>query len=622
MVCPRLSRTLVSLLAGVSLGGISMAAAPPQRDADPVRGRIRTITELARDWTRPILTTSDRTGRPAAGSRLSALSSLSGGSHKGCATPLMLSLWQNTGRLNQATRLGLESVTFVPHGSGSAVLPSPDGAFLIHYSNDVSSRDFVDPFDGDLDGAPDGVERIASELTDLLGDFIHQLGWPPAAARSGRPVDVFLVGMSDDPAAPIAGFALPVAADSPAGGPAIVASEGADSLLYLDARLAAGSAASKAAVAHQLAHMVLTRESSREAAWWHEASATWIENRLMGNAAAAAAGFDDAAIQPALGLALDQLVLGHEAFLWPHYLSLSSLSDAMLLRRIWQELSAVPGGNTMEAMDRVLREQLGTSLAEELSAFHIWNLFVGQADDGQHYPFGDHLPTPPGDAIYDQFPARGGAPSGPLSPSGSALIRLLGDGSPGGLRLQFDGAASGLWSVGLIVYSATEPGVLRMVPVEVDDTGRARTSIPWRRLAVVDLLVQNLAAAGQPPADYTFSIDYDLTVPFDMLHLSVDETDSGALLSWSTESEDRLAGWHVYRGASPLGPFTRITPWLLPGAGDASQPSSYLFMDSSAEPGRRHYYQVEGMTLDGFGETTLPAGVRLAPRALQPAEER
>jgi hypothetical protein len=285
-------------------------------------------------------------------------------------------------------------------------------------------------------------------------------------------------------------------------------------------------------------------------------------------------------------------------------------------------MAAIPGNNTMEAMDRVLRDQLGTSMAEELAVFNVWNLFVGQADDGQHYPFGDHLPTPQGDAVYDLFPARGGAESGPLAPSGSALIRLLGDGSTGGLRLRFAGGDPGVWSIGLVVYSATEPGRVRLVPMQVDATGRARISIPWRSLAVVDLLVQNLAPSDQPAAQYSYAIDYDRTVPFDLLDLAVAETDEGSLLSWSTDSEDELAGWNVYRGPSPLGPFTRVTSWLLPGAGAEGQPASYMFLDSSAEPGRRHYYQVEGMTVDGFSETSHPAGVRLAPREILPNPER
>src|SRR5262249_53140137 len=148
--------------------------------------------------------------------------------------------------------------------------------------------------------------------------------------------------------------------------------------------------------------------SARESSWWHEASATWLENRLQRDAAAVAADFGSSEPAPPAhrGLSDDTIGMSLEAFLWPHYLVQSSGAGVTLLRHLWEEMAAVPGNNTFDAMDHVLR-RTSSSLSEEIRVFNIWNLFLGKADDGSHYPFSSLLPTPQGDATYDVFPARG-----------------------------------------------------------------------------------------------------------------------------------------------------------------------------------------------------------------------
>lgn len=629
----KLRLLVASVVVCASVGPLRAAASAPSSPEQPP-----SLQELIRGWTRSTSRLPARPGAAASSSvssipsipsmsRGDALAALLGGRRidARCATPLLIALYQNGPLLNQPTRQLLEQVTHVPASMAGTILMSPGGEFRIHYSMDPASADRVDPYDGDLDGVPDGVERLGSELTDELADFVHVLHWPPTpapAARGGASptgtgvVEVYLVGSMGAAEAPI-GFVTPRIAPRPTRAvpleEALEAPDGANAAIYLDTRLASPSSKSKAAVAHMVAHMVLMRESARESPWWHEASATWLENRLEHDTATIAARYSDSSARPARGLSDGTLDLTLEAFLWPHYLMQGTGSDVTLLHRMWEEMASVPGNNTFEAMDRVLRRSVGTSLSEEIRVFNIWNLFLGQADDGRHYPFAGLLPTPQGDATYDVFPARGASLPGPVPPLGSSMLRLLGDGSQGGLRIRFFGGEPGEWDVSLIVYPAGQTGDTRHVSVELDSSGRGFIPVPWKGFAAIDLVIQNLSSPAAAPADYYFSVDYDPTVPYDLLSFTADESTAGAALTWSTESEERLAGWNIWRGKGPLGPFTRVNRFLVPGAGMMGQAMGYMYVDSSVAPGQKYYYYLEGVTLDGFAENSHPAGVRSGP---------
>ena len=419
----------------VLLAAFALAPAAPKTPATraetTARAELVASQERFQAWTRPMRV------RPAAGPRVSSrtddVHELVGGArgHQTCITDLLLTLHGERPDLNEPTRMLLERVTAPETGAGVIVHPSPDGRFRIHYRADGARTQ-----DGNLDGLPDGVERLGAELTDALADFTHVLDWTPAPpAERMLPgardtVDVFLVDLGDAPAGSVDGFTAPIVPSAGVPGQT-QGPDGADSRIFLNARFADSSAASRAVVIHQVAHMLLMRESLVETPWWHEASALWLENRLAGNVVETARAFRESHSRRAAGLAAEVLGVTLEEYLWPHYLSRTTGGDA-ILRQLWSEMAAFPGNNTLDAMDRVMRRQFGTGLAEELAVFNVWNLFIGQADDGQHYSFGQFLPTLRGDAVHETFPARGGSLAGPLSPSGSALVQVLGDGSRGG----------------------------------------------------------------------------------------------------------------------------------------------------------------------------------------------
>jgi hypothetical protein len=78
-------------------------------------------------------------------------------------------------------------------------------------------------------------------------------------------------------------------------------------------------------------------------------------------------------------------------------------------------------------------------------------------------------------------------------------------------------------------------------------------------------------------------------------------------IQWTTDSESDLFGWHLYSSSRPSRGFTRLNGVLIPAAGSWRDPATYTFVDSSAV-GRKVYYYLEALTLDGFRETTQVIG--------------
>jgi subtilisin family serine protease len=70
-------------------------------------------------------------------------------------------------------------------------------------------------------------------------------------------------------------------------------------------------------------------------------------------------------------------------------------------------------------------------------------------------------------------------------------------------------------------------------------------------------------------------------------------------LTWTSASEINTAGFNVYRGELPEGPYTRINPQLIPAGPDALTGQTYQYVDTDAAPGRQYYYQLEDVALDG-----------------------
>lgn len=79
-------------------------------------------------------------------------------------------------------------------------------------------------------------------------------------------------------------------------------------------------------------------------------------------------------------------------------------------------------------------------------------------------------------------------------------------------------------------------------------------------------------------------------------------------VKWRTASEVDNFGYDVYRGESPEGPFERINPEVIEGAGTTDEPTSYEFVDRDIDPRRGYYYYVESISMNGVRERFTPVG--------------
>jgi len=77
-------------------------------------------------------------------------------------------------------------------------------------------------------------------------------------------------------------------------------------------------------------------------------------------------------------------------------------------------------------------------------------------------------------------------------------------------------------------------------------------------------------------------------------------------LKWTTASEVENFGFEIFRGLSEDGPFEKITPDPLPGAGTTDEPQNYVFVDESIDPSRDYFYFIESISLGGVREKFSP----------------
>jgi hypothetical protein len=95
--------------------------------------------------------------------------------------------------------------------------------------------------------------------------------------------------------------------------------------------------------------------------------------------------------------------------------------------------------------------------------------------------------------------------------------------------------------------------------------------------------------------------------------------DRSVVLEWRTASELDNLGFHVYRGLSENGPWTRLTSSLIPGLGSSAVGQAYSFRDPGLVNGARYFYRLEDV--DASSKTTSHGPVSAVPTAGAAADE-
>jgi hypothetical protein len=517
-----------------------------------------------------------------------------------CGTPVAAALGERRSSLSPALRAGVDRLLQPPPSSRR--LAVAEG-----YELRASAPIREDLADENGNGVADVFDRAFDETSRALRLWTENLGWlPPAGRPSGSAVRIILADLPPD----LDAMAL---AD---GEPERTFEEDATATVVMSRTLVDRPDEFARVLVHQMAHAVLWAYSHREEPAWQEASAVALEIEARRDAHPYLGSFAERLQQRGVSLRSDRLGLAQGGGLWALFLDLSHPAHDSALRRLWEELAAVPRANLTEAAETVFTRLEGPDAGAEIATYLAWGLFTGERDDGRHFPFAGALRAVPADAQHAEYPADGPPPGLSLEPWSGAVVRLETGRDPGGLRVEFHGEERGRWSV-LALFEGREAGALRSTFVPVDAEGRASLRFPWRALAAVTLIVVNAAAPGTGGAHFSYSIGHDPSYPFDLAGLEAEPTRDGVALRWTTDGEQDLAGWNIYRSASALRDFERVNQLPIPAGGDVRDPLHYLFLDSDAAPGRKYYYYVEGLTAAGFAERSHSVSARTPAAARQ-----
>ena len=115
---------------------------------------------------------------------------------------------------------------------------------------------------------------------------------------------------------------------------------------------------------------------------------------------------------------------------------------------------------------------------------------------------------------------------------------------------------------------------------------------PVERMVKTDVLL--FQYCGDITSSATqFQFGTPATTAVKLMSFSAVPGDGSVLLEWRTGSELDNLGFHLYRGPSAEGPWTRLTASLIPGLGSSPLGQAYSWLDSGLVNGTRYYYRLE-----------------------------
>ncbi len=200
-------------------------------------------------------------------------------------------------------------------------------------------------------------------------------------------------------------------------------------------------------------------------------------------------------------------------------------------------------------------------------------------------------------------------------------------GNPSGdfVRLQADGSLTGSHNTSSDLTAGGPPAVF----------SSALTSVGAASILVAPNSDLHLSAGGNSQVDaglslstsFAFDVDGQLRPAGAAWDRGADERggttevtlesfaavpgDSSVLLEWKTATELGNLGFHVERGLSAEGPWTRLTATLIPGLGSSPVGATYSYGDPGLENGVTYFYRLEDVGITG--ETTLHGPVSAVP---------
>ncbi len=154
--------------------------------------------------------------------------------------------------------------------------------------------------------------------------------------------------------------------------------------------------------------------------------------------------------------------------------------------------------------------------------------------------------------------------------------------------------------------------------LKVDGTTRINTPLITGDFGVApDDAYYGSDSAGANQGDATFSEVTPTAVTLQAFEAV--GRDRAVELVWRTGSELDNLGFHLHRSLAEAGPWTRITPALIPGLGSSPEGASYSFRDTGLTNGVLYFYRLED--IDALSGSTFHGPVSAVPGAARSSDE-
>ena len=100
------------------------------------------------------------------------------------------------------------------------------------------------------------------------------------------------------------------------------------------------------------------------------------------------------------------------------------------------------------------------------------------------------------------------------------------------------------------------------------------------------------------------------TLPVTLSTFRAMRTADGAVINWTTESEQDNAGFNILRSSTQNGEFQQVNVKLIKGAGTTGERSTYTWTDTTTKPNNVYYYQIEDVSYAGVHKTLMTTRLR------------
>lgn len=423
---------------------------------------------------------------------VSAPSSYTITEHAKCGTPLLTEIATRWGSLSKATQATLANVFQRPTTQRSIF--SPNDRFQIHF--DLTGTHAVSSVDADGNGTPDYVDEVADTFEDTWELQVTDLGYREPPQDSDGRFDVFIRQLGNRG---VYGLTFPDPGGITTASYMEIDNDYSESIYQtrnLDGM--------RVTVAHEFFHAVqFGYFASFDAAWWQEATATWMED----------VAYDEINdyfqyVSVYLGdpeAPLDRFSWGDlrpfGASVFAHHLSEVYGRDQ--IRATWESL----GSRTPTTYDiNDIGDALPGGFAAVLPRFHVWNYFAGSRHRSGYYEEGIFYSDVPTVTLR---PAAGAPENGNrrVDHFGASYLTFSTADLSGGLRVSFDLTTAATWSLSvlLITDSAVEVFYPSMATIDIPNP---RT---YREIVVVPAVVSSSGVRHN--ADYSITIDSGIQVP-------------------------------------------------------------------------------------------------------------